>query len=136
MPRSTMNEETPLAPSRIGRVDLTVISWYDSGKRLTANGGVMDTKEVPMDEERWGGAHSPARAHGGITESHIFSVPMSMILLCSRHPFGHCMLTEPPTTATTSASGDDSDINPAVLGGAAVVLAAAAYYYTQMPPAA
>ena len=27
---------------------------YDSGKRLTANGGVMDMNVVPADEERYG----------------------------------------------------------------------------------
>ena len=32
-----------------------VTSWYDSGIRLTPNGGAMDTKVVPPDEERWGG---------------------------------------------------------------------------------
>ena len=39
-----------------GRVIVAAVnSWYDSGLRLTANGGVMDVKVVPADEERWGG---------------------------------------------------------------------------------
>ena len=52
-------------PSRTRGI-VSVASWYDSGTRLTPNGGSFDTTEVPADEERWGGvrAHANATPHG------------------------------------------------------------------------
>ena len=40
---------------------------YDSGKRLTANGGVMDMNVVPADEERYG--EPPASFSGSSSSS-------------------------------------------------------------------
>ena len=48
-----------VAPSR-STAPAMVTSWYDSGKRLTPVGGVMDMNEVPADEERYGGARARA----------------------------------------------------------------------------
>ena len=57
---------------------------YDSGKRLTANGGVMDMNVVPADEERYGeppasfsGSSMPARASAALTHSRTSSITPS-----------------------------------------------------------